>query len=63
MEVPYNYHILNVKLTNKGLGAVIRDSGLTTEQADRYDVLMTPYPESGKAAGRLRRATRRSGEK
>ena len=41
VEVPYNYHILYVKLTNKGLGAVIRDSGLTTEQADRYDVLMT----------------------
>ena len=41
VEVPYNYHILNVKLANKGLGAVIRDSGLTTEQADRYDVLMT----------------------
>lgn len=41
MEVPYNYHILNVKLTNKGLGAVIRASGLTTEQSDRYDVLMT----------------------
>ncbi len=41
VEVPYNYHILNVKLTNKGLGAVIRASGLTTEQADRYDVLMT----------------------
>ena len=30
-----------MKLTNKGLGAVIRASGLTTEQADRYDVLMT----------------------
>ena len=41
VEVPYNYHILNVKLANKGLGAVIRASGLTTEQADRYDVLMT----------------------
>ena len=41
VEVPYNYYILNVKLTNKGLGAVIRASGLTTEQADRYDVLMT----------------------
>ncbi len=41
VEVPYNYYLLNVKLTNKGLGAVIRDSGLTTEQADRYDVLMT----------------------
>ena len=41
VEVPYNYHILNVKLTNKGLEAVIRASGLTTEQSDRYDVLMT----------------------
>ena len=41
VEVPYNYYILNVKLANKGLGAVIRASGLTTEQADRYDVLMT----------------------
>ena len=30
-----------MKLTNKGLGGVIRASGLTTEQADRYDVLMT----------------------
>ena len=41
VEVPYNYYILNVKLTNKGLGAVVRASGLTTGQADRYDVLMT----------------------
>ena len=41
VEVEYEYHILNVKLTNKGLGAVIQSSGLTTEQADRYDVLMT----------------------
>lgn len=41
VEVPYNYYILNVKLANKGLGAVIRASGLTTEQTDRYDVLMT----------------------
>ena len=42
MEVPVQLsYILNVKLTNKGLGAVIRASGLTTEQADRYDVLMT----------------------
>ena len=41
VEVPYNYYILNVKLTNKGLGAVIRASGLTVEQTERYDVLMT----------------------
>ena len=41
VEVEYEYHILNVKLSNKGLGAVIRASGLTTEQADRYDVLMS----------------------
>ena len=39
--VPYNYYILNVKLTNKGLGAVIRASGMTEEQSNRYDVLMT----------------------
>ena len=40
VEVPYNYHILNVKLTNKGLGAVILSSGLTAEQLERYEVLM-----------------------
>ena len=39
-EVPYNYYILNVKLTNKGLGAVVRASGMTTDQTERYDVLM-----------------------
>ena len=40
VEVEYEYHILNVKLVNKGVGAAIRDSELTTEQAGRYDVLM-----------------------
>ena len=51
VEVPYNYHILNVKLANKGLGAVIRASGLTTEQADRYDVLMTTSGNRSKLFG------------
>ena len=51
VEVPYNYYILNVKLTNKGLGAVIRASGLTTEQTDRYDVLMTTSGNRSKLFG------------
>ena len=51
VEVPYNYHILNVKLANKGLGAVIRASGLTTEQTDRYDVLMTTSGNRSKLFG------------
>ena len=39
--VPYDYHILNVTLTNKGLDAVARESGLTEEQLERYTVLMS----------------------
>ena len=39
--VPYNYYILNVTLTNKGLDAVIRESGLNEEQLERYNVLMS----------------------
>ncbi len=38
---PYDYHILNVTLTNKGLDAVIRSLGLTEEQLERYQVLMS----------------------
>lgn len=40
VEVEYNYYILNVTLTNKGIGAVVRSSGLTDDQRERYDVLM-----------------------
>ena len=39
--VPYDYHILNVTITNKGLDAVARESGLTEEQLERYNVLMS----------------------
>lgn len=39
--VPYDYHILNVTLTNKGLDAVIRESGLNEDQLERYNVLMS----------------------
>lgn len=40
VEVEYNYYILNVTLTNKGIGAVVRSSGLTDDQLQRYEVLM-----------------------
>lgn len=40
VEVEYEYYILNVTLTNKGIGAVVRSSGLTDDQLERYDVLM-----------------------
>lgn len=36
----YEYYILNVTLTNTGIGVVARGSGLTEEQLERYDVLM-----------------------
>ena len=39
--VPYDYHILNVTLTNKGLDAVVRASGLDEDQTERYNVLMS----------------------
>ena len=39
--VPYDYHILNVTLTNKGLDAVVRESGLDEDQMERYNVLMS----------------------
>lgn len=40
VEVEYNYYILNVTLTNKGIGAVVRSSGLDDDTLERYDVLM-----------------------
>lgn len=40
VEVEYNYYILNVTLTNKGIGAVVRASGLTDDQFQRYEVLL-----------------------
>lgn len=39
-EEEYKYYILNVTLTNTGIGVVARGSGLTDDQLERYDVLM-----------------------
>lgn len=38
-EEEYEYYILNVTLTNTGIGVVARGSGLTDDQLERYDVL------------------------
>ncbi|MDM8202402.1 C40 family peptidase [Allofournierella massiliensis] len=41
VEVPYEYHILNVTLTNKNLGHVITESGgMNEDQTERYAILL-----------------------
>ena len=40
VEVEYEYSILHVTLKNNGLGTVIADSGLTTDQQERYKLLL-----------------------
>lgn len=40
VEVEYEYYILNVTLTNSGIDAVARSSGLTSDQTERYEVLL-----------------------
>lgn len=41
VEVPYEYYILNVTLTNKDLGHVITESGgMNEDQAERYAILL-----------------------
>ena len=42
-EVEYDYYILNVTLTNHGLGHVISEAGLTEDQMSRYAVLLQTY--------------------
>ena len=42
-EVEYDYYILNVTLTNHGLGHVISEAGLTEDQISRYAVLLQTY--------------------
>lgn len=42
-EVEYEHYILNVNLKNNGLGKVIMDAGLTTNEMSRYAVLMQTY--------------------
>ena len=43
VEVPYDYYILNVTLTNRSLGVAISESGLDTDQMQRYAILMQTY--------------------
>ena len=43
VEVPYDYYILNVTLKNRSLGVVISESGLDTDQMQRYAILMQTY--------------------
>lgn len=40
VEVEYEYYILNVKLTNNGLGMVIGNAGLSEDDMERYRVLL-----------------------
>ncbi len=41
VEVPYEYHILNITLRNKNLGHVIAESGgMDEDQAERYAILL-----------------------
>lgn len=41
VEVPYEYHILNITLRNKNLGHVITESGgMDEDQAERYAILL-----------------------
>ena len=40
LEFEYEYYILNVTLRNYGLGNVIRSSGLSADQLERYEVLL-----------------------
>ena len=43
VEVEYEYYILNVTLRNYGLGNVIRSSGLSADQLERYEVLLETF--------------------
>lgn len=43
VEVEYEYHILKVKLVNKGIDYVARNMGLTAEQLQRYEILLTTF--------------------
>lgn len=43
VEVPYDYYILNVTLTNHSMGTAISESGLDEDQMQRYAILMQTY--------------------
>lgn len=40
VEVEYEYYILNVTLTNRSINMVARNSGLSDDQMERYEVLL-----------------------
>ncbi len=41
VEVEYEYYILQTTLTNSGIGAVVAGAGLTEDQMERYQVLLS----------------------
>ena len=41
VEVEYEYHILQITLTNSGIGAVVAGAGLSEDQMERYQILLS----------------------
>ena len=41
VEVEYEYYILQITLTNAGIGAVVAGAGLTEDQMERYQILLS----------------------
>ena len=42
-QVPYQYYILNITLTNRSITEVAYDSGLSDEDLERYEILVETY--------------------
>lgn len=43
VEVPYDYYILNVTLKNKTLEAAVFGEGMTDDERERYNILLSTY--------------------
>ncbi len=43
VQVPYNFYILNTSLKNNGIEAAVSSLNLTTEQLERYQILLQTY--------------------
>lgn len=41
VEVEYEYYILQITLTNSGIGAVVAGAGLSEDQMERYQILLS----------------------
>lgn len=41
VEVEYEYHILQTTLTNSGIGAVVEGAGLSEDQMERYQIVLS----------------------